>query len=133
MRRILMSALGAVAVLAAMAAPAAAQEKERVWTGKRWDWVEKKVAEEPKTMLVEVARGEEGAILGMKTVGKNTEVAYFRRVARPEAAVAKGHACNTRFTTVLKHLERLHYCTVDGAEKPCPGMTPAGECLAVLK
>lgn len=135
MRRLLMSALGAVALLATMAAPAAAQDKERVWTGKRWDWVEKKVIEEPKTMLVEVTREEhkEGDFLGAKTVGKNTVMTYFRRVPIPEPVVAKGHACSMRVMTVLKHLEFRHFCRVDGAEKPCPGMNEAGECLAVLK
>ncbi|HEX7897635.1 MAG TPA: hypothetical protein VF950_07725 [Planctomycetota bacterium] len=134
MRKLLMTALGAVGLLALMAAPAAAQE-ERVWTGKRWNWVEKKVSEEPKTMLVEVAREErkEGDILGMKTVGKHMENAYFRRMPNAEPAVAKGHACGMRATTVLKHVEFRHYCRVDGAEKPCPGMTEAGECLAVVK
>jgi hypothetical protein len=135
MRRLLMSVLGAFGLLAVLAAPAAAQEKERVWTGKRWDWVEKKVSEEPKTVLVEVAREErkEGDILGMKTVGKHTEIAYFRRMPNPEPAVAKGHACDVRATTVLKHVEFRHFCRVDGVEKPCPGMTATGECLAVVK
>lgn len=135
MRRLLMSVLGAVALLAAMAGPAVAQEKERVWNGKRWEWVQKKVAEEPSTVLVEVAREErrEGDIPGMKTVGKNTVIAYYQRMPIPEPAVAKGHTCGERVTTVRKHVEFRQYCKVDGVEKPCPGMSEAGECLMVVK
>jgi hypothetical protein len=131
------SALAVVGLMAALAAPAVAQE--RVWKGnsKRGTWVEVPVkpAEEPTTFLVAVAPGEqkEGDVLGVRTVGKHLERVYFRAMPKLEAAVAKGHACSLRVTTVMKHLEYRHFCRVDGAEQPCPGMSRAGECLAVVK
>lgn len=121
--------LGVLAFLAVLAAPAWATQEEKIWTGKRWEWVNKAPAE-TYPLMVEVAR-EEAETTGMKTVGKNVVTAYYRRA--PAAEAPKGHACVTRYSTVLKHLEVRHYCRVDGVEKPCPGMTPAGECLAVLK
>lgn len=129
-----------LALLALLAAPAAAQEaKERVWKsdGKRsfWAYETVKPVEEPKTILVEVPRGEhkEGDLAALKTVGKHYERVYYRRVPLPEPAVVKGHTCDMRVVTVLKHVEFRHFCRVDGAEKPCPGMNKAGECLAIAK
>lgn len=130
MKRMCTALLGAFALLALLASPAWAQEaKEKVWNGKRWEWVTRTPAE-AKAPLMEVAR-EEAEIVGMKTVGKNVVTAYFRRA--PAATALKGHSCDTRWTTVLKHYEVRHFCRVNGAEKPCPGMTTAGECLAVVE
>ena len=136
MRKLMWSMLGAAGLLAALAGTARAQEEtKRVYNGKRWEWVAVKADEKPTTLLVALAPGEEkeGDIPGTTTVGKNTVLVYFRRVPIPAAEVAKGHTCSERVTTVLKHLEVRHFCRVDGAEKPCPGMTKAGECLAVVK
>ena len=125
--------LATAGILTLLGASAVAQEvrKEMVWKGdaKRGAWVEVTV-EVPKTVLVE---SKEGDILGMKTVGKNVERVYFKRVPLAEEAVVKGHTCSLRVVTVLKHLEFRHFCRVNGAEKPCPGMSEAGECLAVLE
>jgi hypothetical protein len=136
----LMKVLTAAALLAAMAAPAVAQEKEKVYKsdGKRWFLVERAVmpaAVEPATALLEVARGErkEGDIPGMKYVGKTPERATFRRVPAAEEAAARGHRCDTRALYVKKWVEFRHFCRVDGSEMACPGMNKAGECLAVVK
>ena len=136
MRRMWMAVLGtAGALVLASASPAvAATQTHRVWKsdGKRYVWTEVTVpyAEAEKTVLVEVPRGTEGAVLGTKRVGKNTEFVYYRRVAVPEEAVARGHRCSLRTVHVKKNTEFLHYCVVDGKETPCPGMNEKGECLA---
>jgi hypothetical protein len=131
MRRLMITVLGAVGLLAALTAPALGQE-ERVWTGKRWEFRAVK-AEAPKAAMMAVAAAEktDGDVPGVRTVGKNLERAWFRPAAAE--ATAKGHFCSQRSTTVLKHVEHRHFCRMDGAEKPCPGMNAAGECLAVVK
>ena len=139
MHKRLMGLLGAIGFLAACAVPASAQEEgktERVWKsdGKRYSWVEVKVApvEVPGTLLVEVPRGQqkEGDLYGTKLVGKNTEFVYYRRLPIPEPTVVKGHRCSMRTARVRKNTEFQHFCIVDGVEMPCPGMNEKGECLA---
>ena len=135
MHRTLMGLLGGVGFLAACALPAATQEEgKQEWVWKRYTRVPVTAApaEAPKTMLVEVPRGQqkEGDIYGTKLVGKNTEFVYYRRVPIPEPVVVKGHKCSMRALQVRKHTEFQHFCIVDGAEKPCPGMNEKGECLA---
>jgi len=134
MLRKLMGVLGVAALLAALAGPAVAQEKEWVWKtdGKRYWRTEEfvKPAVMPATYLKEVAAGEqkEGAIQGFKYLGKRTEVAYFREV--PFAEPMKGHECTWRMVYQKKAMLKEHFCLRNGAEKPCPGMNAAGECLA---
>jgi len=126
--------LGVVALLAALGAPALAQENEWVWKtdGKRYWRTEEAVKPfvMPATYMKEVAAGEpaEGAILGFKYTGKQMERVYFREV--PFAAAPKGHECTWRMVYEKKEVMKLHHCLVNGAEKPCPGMNEAGECLA---
>ena len=135
MRLRMMGVLGAVALLAALATPAVAQETDWAWQtdGKRYWRVEVPVKPfvMPATTRIEVARGEqkEGDILGFKYTGKTMERVYFREVPRTEVA-HKGHECTWKMVYQKKAVNQLHYCLVNGAEKPCPGMTPAGECLA---
>lgn len=124
-----MGAWAAAGLLVALAAPASAQEV-RKYEGKRWVWVSE-TAKPAEAYFVKASPGEEGAIPAMTTVGKNVVRAYYRRAAPPE--MAKGHRCDEKATTVLKHVEFRHFCRVDGEEKPCPGMTKAGECMAVVK
>ena len=127
--------LGLAALLTALATPAVAQETEWVWKtdGKRWTRSEQPVKPfvMPTTTTIEVAAGEqkEGDILGFKYTGKRMERVYFREVPRTEVA-HKGHECTWRMVYERKAVNRFHYCLVNGAEKPCPGMTEAGECLA---
>ena len=126
--------LGVAAMLATLATPAVAQEKEWVWKtdGKRY-WRTEEVVKPfvmPQTYLKEVAAGEEkaGDVEGMKYIGKRTEKVFFRET--PFAEAPKGHECTWKMVYEKKYVNKLHYCLVNGAEKPCPGMTPAGECLA---
>lgn len=144
MTRKLLGVLGVAGLLAALAGPAVAQAEAQkkdeccdwVWKtdGKRWSRTLgcKEPFKMPETMRIEVAPGDqkEGDILGFKYVGKRMERVYFRDVPRPEPAVAKGHECSWRLHYVGKRTTREHFCIVDGVEKPCPGMTEAGECVA---
>jgi hypothetical protein len=129
-----MGVLGVAAMLAALGAPALAQEKEWAWKtdGKRYWRTEEAVKPfvMPATFLKEVAAGEptEGAVLGFKYTGKTMERVYFREA--PFAAAPKGHECTWKMVYQKKEVTKLHHCLVNGAEKPCPGMTEAGECLA---
>lgn len=132
MFRTLTGVLGVAALLAALAAPAVAQEKEWVWKtdGKRYWRTEEAVkpAVMPATTLKEVAAGEPGAILGFKYTGKTMERVYFKEV--PFAEAPKGHECSWKMVYEKKEVAKKHFCLVNGAEKPCPGMNAAGECLA---
>lgn len=134
MLRKLMGVFGVAALLAAFAGPAVAQEKEWVWKsdGKRYTRTEEfaKPFVMPATYLKEVAAGEqkEGDIQGLKYTGKRTEVVFFREV--PFAEPAKGHECTWRMAYQKKSMLKEHFCLMNGAEKPCPGMNAAGECLA---
>src|SRR4051812_11386253 len=98
MRRNLMGLLGVVAMLAALAGPAVAQQTQTVWTtdGKRWSHSEEIVKPfvMPTTARIEVAAGEqkEGDVQGFKYLGKRTEVVYFREVPLANN-LAKGHEC----------------------------------------
>jgi hypothetical protein len=128
-----MAVLGTAVLLLALATPASAQEKEWAWKtdGKRYFRTEEAVKPfvMPATYLKEVPAGEEkaGDVQGFKMIGKRTQVAYFREV--PFAEAAKGHECTWRMVYERKAVNRLHFCLMNGAEKPCPGMTEAGECL----
>jgi hypothetical protein len=127
--------LGALALLAALATPAVAQEKEFVWKtdGKRYWRSEEfvKPFEMPATFLKEVPAGEEkaGDVLGLKVVGKRTEKVYFRET--PFAEAPKGHECTWKMVYEKKQVLQNHFCLVNGAEKACPGMNGAGECLGM--
>ncbi len=132
MCRKLLGVLGAAVLLAALPTSAVAQEKEWVWktNGKQWFRTEEAVKPfvMPATFLKEVAAYEEGAFLGFKYTGKVMERVYFREV--PFAAPAKGHECTWRMAYQKKAMLKEHFCLMNGAEKPCPGMNAAGECLA---
>lgn len=124
--------VAAAAVVAALAAPASAQDTEWVWKtdGKRWTKVEQpaKPFAWPATKLMEVEK-QEGALQGFKYVGKRMLPAYFVEV--PFAApAAQGHECTWRLAYEKKAVNKHHFCLRNGAEKPCPGMNPTGECLA---
>ena len=133
MDRKLMGVLGAVALLAAVAAPAMAQEKDWVWKtdGKRYWRVEEIVKPfvMPATYLKEVPAGEEkaGDVQGFKYIGKRTEKVFFRET--PFAEGPKGHECTWKMVYEKKQVNKLHHCLVNGAEQACPGMNAAGECL----
>jgi hypothetical protein len=133
MRRNLMALLGVAAIVAALAGPAMAQETQTVWRndGKRWFRSEEAVQPfvMPKTYLMEVAAGEQkaGDVEGRKYLGKHTEVVYFREA--PLAEAAKGHECSWKMVYEKKATNQRHFCLENGAEKTCPGMNPAGECL----
>ena len=132
MCRKVMSVLGVAAMMAALAAPAVAQEKEWVCknNGKLFFRTEEAVSPfvMPATYLKEVAAVEEGAFLGFKYTGKLMERVYYKEV--PFAAAAKGHECTWRMAYQKKAMMKEHFCLRNGAEKPCPGMNAAGECLA---
>jgi hypothetical protein len=129
-----MGVLGVAALLAALAAPAVAQEKEWVWKtdGKRYFRTEEAVKPfvMPTTYLKEVPAGEEkaGDLQGFKYVGKRMEKVFFREA--PFAEAQKGHECTWKMVYEKKAVYKNHFCLVNGAEKPCPGMNAAGECLA---
>ncbi|MBI3854892.1 MAG: hypothetical protein HY293_04295 [Planctomycetes bacterium] len=135
MNRKLIGVLALFGLLAVIAAPAMAQEqgKEWIWTfdGKHYFRTEGYVTptEMPKTYLKEVPAGEnkEGDVQGFKYLGKRTEIVYFRET--PFAEAAKGHECSWRMVYEKKYMNKYHFCLVNGAEQPCPGMTEAGECL----
>jgi len=133
MRRNLMGFLGVAALLAALAAPAMAQETQTVWQtdGKRWSRSEEAVKPfvMPTTYRMEVAAGEEkaGDVQGFKYLGKRTEAVYFREM--PFAEAPKGHECSWKMVYEKKAMSQRHFCLENGAEKPCPGMNAAGECL----
>ena len=129
----LMGVLGVAALLAALAGPAVAQEKEFVWKtdGKRY-WRTEEIVKPfvmPATYLKEVAAGEEkaGDVEGFKYLGKRTEKVFFRET--PFAEALKGHECTWKMVYEKKAVNKVHFCEVNGAEKACPGMNAAGECL----
>jgi len=130
-----MGALGVLALLAALATPAVAQEKEYGWKtdGKRYWRTEEATAPVPMpaTYLKEVPAGEEkaGDVQGFKYLGKRTEAMFFREV--PFAEAPKGHECTWKMVYEKKAVYQNHFCQVNGAEKPCPGMNAAGECLGM--
>jgi hypothetical protein len=139
MARKLMVVLGVLGSLAAIAGPAAAQEKnDWVWhtDGKRWWRTEEPVmpAMMPKTYLAEVPAGEqkEGDIQGFKYVGKRTERVYFRETPFAEAPKS-GHECSWRMVYEKKSVNKYHFCIVNGVEQACAGMDAAGECLGKKK
>jgi len=135
MCRKMMAVFGVAALMAALAGPAVAQEKEYVWKtdGKRWTRTEEVVKPfvMPATYLKEVPAGEEkaGDVQSFKYLGKRTEVVFFREV--PFAEAPKGHECTWKMVYEKKAVTRNHFCLVNGAEKPCPGMNAAGECLGM--
>jgi hypothetical protein len=128
-----MGMLGALALLAALATPAVAQEKEWVWKtdGKRYFRTEEIVKPfvMPATYLAEVPAGAEkaGDVEGFKYLGKRTEKVFFREM--PFAEAQKGHECTWKMVYEKKAVYKNHYCLVNGAEQACPGMNAAGECL----
>jgi len=125
--------LGVLAVMAALAGPAVAQEKEYVWKtdGKRYSRTEEFVQPfvMPKTYFVEVPAGEfkAGEIASYKWVGKRMERVFLKEV--PLAEAAKGHECTWKMVYEKKFINKVHFCLVNGAEMACPGMTAGGECL----
>ena len=133
MCRKLMGVLGVAALVAALAGPAVAQEKDYVWKtdGKRYWRVEETVKPfvMPATYLKEVPAGEEkaGDVQGFKYLGKRTEMVFFRET--PFAEAAKGHDCTWKMVYQKTEVNKLHFCLVNGAEMACPGMNAAGECL----
>jgi len=136
MFRKMTAALGVLALLAALAAPAVAQEKERVWKtdGKRyWRTEELRLpAEMPATALVALPAGEQtcGGILGFRYVGKRMEWTYFQEVPVAPALVP-AHECTWRMVYEMKAVNKRHFCLVNGAQKPCPGMGEGGACLGM--
>jgi len=133
MCRKLMALLGVAALMAALAGPAVAQEKDYVWKsdGKRYFRTEEIVKPfvMPATYLKEMAAGEEkaGDLEGFKYLGKRTEKVFFRETQFAEAP--KGHECTWKMVYEKKYTSKLHFCLVNGAEQACPGMNAAGECL----
>jgi hypothetical protein len=137
MRRNLMAVLGVAALVAALAGPAMAQEKDYVWKtdGKRY-WRTEEIVKPfvmPATYLKELAAGEEkaGDVEGFKYLGKRTEKVFFRETAFAEAP--KGHECTWKMVYEKKYVNKVHFCEVNGAEQACPGMNAAGECLGKKK
>lgn len=134
MFRKLMAFLSASALLALLAAPAVAQEKEKVWKtdGKRWTQTEAVVTPfvMPTTRFIEVPEKQEGAFLGTKYVGKQLQPAYFLEVPLAKETV-KGHECTWRMVYEKKSSSQYHFCLMNGAEKPCGGMSASGECLGM--
>lgn len=133
MRRNMMALFGVAALLAALAGPAVAQEKEWVWKtdGKRY-WRTEELVKPfvmPKTYLKELAAGEEkaGDVEGFKYLGKRTEKVFFRET--PFAEAPKGHECTWKMVYEKKQVNTLNFCQVNGAEQACPGMNAAGECV----
>ena len=124
MRRMLVSLLGVVGLLAALAPPAAAQDNGMDWVwhtdGKRWWRTEECVIPfvMPTTTTIEVAAGQEteGDVRGMKYTGKSMERVYFREVPRYE--VARGHQCSWRMTYAGKSMLREDFCVENGVEQP---------------
>jgi len=135
MWRKVMAVLGVAALMAAFAGPAVAQEKEYVWKtdGKRWFRTEEVVQPfvMPRTFLAEVPAGEfkEGELPAFKYIGKRMERVFLKET--PFAEAAKGHECTWRMVYLKKAVEKEHFCLVNGAEKTCPGMSAAGECLGM--
>jgi hypothetical protein len=135
MCRKVMALLGVLAVMAALAGPAVAQEKEYVWKtdGKRWFRTEEFVQPfvMPKTYFAEVPAGEfkAGEAASYKYFGKTMERVYL--LETPLAEAAKGHECTWKMVYEKKYTNKLHFCLMNGAEKPCLGMNAAGECLGM--
>ena len=133
MCRKVLGVLGVVALMAALAGPAVAQEKDYVWKtdGKRYFRTEELVQPfvMPKTFFAEVPAGEfkEGELPSFKYIGKRMERVFLKET--PLAEAAKGHECTWKMVYEKKYTTKLHYCLVNGAEMACPGMTAAGECL----
>lgn len=124
MRRMVMGLMGVAGLLAAIAAPAVAQENGKDWVwhtdGKRYWRTEEEVKPfvMPTTTTIEVAPGEqkEGDVQGFKYLGKRTERVYFREVPRQE--LAKGHECSWRMTYVGKTMSREQFCVENEVEQP---------------
>ena len=133
MRRNMMAILGVAVMLATLAGPALAQEKQTVWKtdGKRWTRTEELVQPfvMPKTQLVPVAEKQQGAFLGFTYVGKRIEPTYFLEVPLANEA-AKGHECVWKMVYQRKQVNQVHFCLVNGNEQACAGMNAAGECLS---
>lgn len=133
MRRSMMAILGVMALVAALAGPAVAQETKTAWKtdGKRYWKVEETVKpfEMPKTQLIQAAEKEEGAFLGMKYNGKQMEFTYFKEVPVAAEVAKQGHECSWRMVYEKKLSYKHSFCLVNGAEQNCPGMNAAGECL----
>ena len=124
MLRMVMGLMGVAGLLAAIAAPAVAQENGKDWVwhtdGKRYWRTEEEVKPfvMPTTTTIEVAPGEqkEGDVQGFKYLGKRTERVYFREVPRQE--LAKGQECSWRMTYVGKTMSREQFCVENGVEQP---------------
>jgi hypothetical protein len=116
-----MGVLGVLAMLAALATPAVAQDEEYGWKtdGKRYWRTEEAAAPAlmPATYLKEVPAGEQkaGDVQGFQYLGSGPRSCSFAKSRSPKprrGTSAPGRWCN-------------------GAEKPCPGMNAAGECLGM--
>jgi len=135
MCRKVLALLGVLAVMAALAGPAVAQEKEYVWKtdGKRWFRTEELVQPfvMPKTYFAEVPAAEfqAGEFPSFKYIGKTMERVYLKEA--PLAEAAKGHECTWKMVYEKKYTNKVHFCLMNGAEMACPGMTAAGECLGM--
>jgi hypothetical protein len=134
MLRKLMGLAGVAVLLAALAGPAVAQEKQTVWTtdGKRYFRTEELVQpfEMPKTQLIQVAEKEEGAFLGFNYEGKRLAPAYFKEAPLAAPTAKPGHECSWRMVYERKgQTAKYNFCLVNGVEQPCAGMNQAGECI----
>jgi hypothetical protein len=109
-----------------------AQEKGWKSDGKRWTRTEEASTPfvMPTTRFIEVPEKQEGAFLGTKYVGKQLQPTYFLEVPLATETV-KGHECSWRMVYEKKSSSQYHFCLMNGAEKPCSGMSASGECLGM--